>query len=554
MNYKQVIRKRWFAPALLAAVLMLWMLTSQSKESATMTQAWAPVTKGDFIIDAVETGEIRALHSVDIKAPMEWRMELQIVDMVEEGQMVQAGDFLVQFDVTELQQRLDLAKDRLSSALAQRDKLLAEQSARLSQLNSDVTAAEYSEDIAELQQELLKYEAEIRRQDAELEKRKASIQLEEAQTNLESQQVIDASSLSSLKVEISKARNEVAELEKKIDGLTLRAPISGMLIYNEVGWWDNRKKAAKGDKIRPGEPMVSIPNLDSMLVDLRVNEMDASRIQINQSAHITLDAYPDRPFSGRVTEIAKLAQKADWDSPIKDFEIKVAIDQADSILKPGMTARVQVALGKESGVMSVPLGAVFERNGNPVVFPKRRYPHPVSIETGERNDNAVVVKAEDLQETDVLACLAPDTSYHRYGYAEFLRQWRRGRSDLSKAFAEMEARGLNYDYDANRDRRIIAEGEGAAGDIEALRGEFPGMAPDGKPIELDPGSMKRLEQAVRGMTPMPGSPGQRRSQNGAQAQETPASAPMVRIRLAPRDSTVRNIMKIPIDSTAKRVR
>ncbi len=536
MNFKELVRKRWFFPALMAVLLLVWMLTSQSKEDSEVVQAWAPLARGDFVLDAVETGEVRALHSVDIKAPMEWRMDLQIIDMVEEGQLVKAGDFLVQFDVAELQQRLELARDRLASALAQRDKVLAEQSARLAQLHSDVTAAEYSEDIAELQKELLKFEAESRRQDADLEKRKAVIQLEEAQTNLESQQVIDASALSSLKVEIARARNEVMELENKIDGLTLRAPISGMLIYNEVGWWDNRKKAARGDRIRPGEPMVSIPNLDSMQVRLRVNEMDASRIMREQGATITLDAYPNQTFTGRVHEIARLAQKADIDSPIKDFEIIVTIDQADSILKPGMTARVQVALGVEKEVLSAPLGAVFERDGKAVVFPRRRYPNAIPVETGSRNDKSIVIQSADLKEGDQLACFAPDSSYHRLGYAEFQQQWRRGRSQLAQAFAAMEARGLHYDYDAHRDRRIIAEGGGGGGDIEALRGEFPGMAPAGKPVELDPASMKRLEQAVRGVTPMPGAPGNVRDREASRQRGSSAEPSMVPIRLVPADS------------------
>ncbi|HQG46915.1 MAG TPA: hypothetical protein PLG50_14750 [bacterium] len=69
----------------------------------------------------------------------------------------------------------------------------------------------------------------------------------------------------------------------------------------------------------------------------------------------------------------------------------------------------------------------------------------------------------------------------------------------------MEKRGLAFDYDANRNRRVIARApNGAAGDYEALRGRIPGMTPDGRPMEIDPATMKKLQEAMRGMQPGPG--------------------------------------------------
>jgi multidrug efflux pump subunit AcrA (membrane-fusion protein) len=556
--FKEILHNRWFWPALIGLLVLIWLLGSHSEESAGNEPVWSDLRRGDFTIDGFETGEVEAVHSVDLAPPMEWRMDMQIIAMVPEGTVVKAGDFLVQFDTSDLQDRLELAQDGLSSLLAQRDGLRAEQSARISQLKANIAAAGYSEEVAALQRELLKYEAEVARMDAELQEKKAQITLEEAKTNLESQEIIDTSALSTLGVEISKSRADVRELEEKIKNLTLRAPIDGLVVYNEIGFGEDRKKIAIGDKPRPGESVISIPNLDSMQVKLRVNEMDAARLAADQTAAIKLDAYPDRSFTGRVTKIAKLAQQEDWDSEIKDFEVIVRMDQADSVLKPGMTAKVQIALGVEKEVLSAPTGSVFERNGERVIFPKKSYPKPLKIETGVRDDHRIVIKTELAQAGDLISCIPPDTSYHRMGYTRYASSLK-GRSErLAEAFAEMDKRGLNYDYDGNRGRWVIARApNGATGDIEKLRGIFQAGSPDGRPVEIDPARMKQLQEAMRGMQAapggMPGMAGSRQRGEGFSRGFAPGDTSMRRVRreggqgfppgFAPGDTTRRRFMR-----------
>ena len=504
---KKIMQKRWFWPAFAGLLLLIWLLSAQNGDGSRSEPVWSDLRLSDFSIDAVETGEVEAVHSVDLSPPMEWRMDMQIIAMVPEGTVVKEGDFLVQFDTSELEDRLELAQNTLTSLLAQRDGLRAEQSARISQLKANIAAATYSEEIAVLQRELLKYEAAVKRMDAELEEKKARISHIEAQTNLESQEVIHASALSTLRVEIEKSRGEVRELEEKIGNLTLRAPIGGLVVYQEIESGGERKKIAVGDKPRPGEPVISIPNLDTMQVKLRVNEMDAARLSIDQSARISLEAYPGRSFDGQVARIAKLAQKQDFDSEIKDFEVIVRMSQADSVLKPGMTARVQIALGLEQNVLTAPTGAIFERGGERVVFPKKGYPEPLAVETGSRSDQRIVVVSTELKPGELLSLTAPDSGWHRMGYAAYAAAslWRG--QNLSAAFAEMERRGLTYDYDGNRNRRVIARAPtGAAGDFEGVQGRIPGMPGNGRPMEIDPARMKQLEEAMRGMQPGPGAP------------------------------------------------
>jgi HlyD family secretion protein len=432
------------------AFIILFVFLLFPSEDKSLQPTWTNVQHGPFTVQVSETGEVRAVQQVDVKAPMEWRMVLQIVDLAPEGTVVQKGDLLVQFDISELQKRLDLAEDRLISALAQKQKLLAEQDAQNQQLQGNMLTAEYSRDLTQLQKELMKYEAEVKRQDVDLEHLKALLQLDEAKTSLESQKIIDAAALSKAMLAIAKERMEKEELEGQIASLTLRAPNSGLLVYNEVGWWDNAKKVSKGDKINPGEPIVSIPNLDSMQVNLRVNEMDVSRIKALQQAVVILDAYPDKKFTGRVSHIARLAQKENWNSVIKDFEVIIRLEQSDPLLKPGMTAKAVIAVEQLAEVLYVPVGTVYEIDGQLVVFRKKEYPAATPITVGDRTEEWIVVTRSSLKPGEQVAWHCPAGKAKRVGYAENQKQVHAGELYWQQTFKEMNNQGLRYDYNAGR--------------------------------------------------------------------------------------------------------
>jgi HlyD family secretion protein len=440
--------RRFLFPLILLVVFLFYLLFST--ESVKTEISWASIQQGPFAVEAIETGEVRAVQQQDVKAPMEWRMSLQIVSMAPEGKYVVPGEVLVQFDIAELEKRLDVANDRLTSALAQQDKLVAEQQARNQELQGNLLTAEYSRDIAVLQQELYKYEAEVKRQDAELERLKALVQLDEAKTTLESQKIIDAAALSTARLEIAKARLEKRELERQIENMTLRAPIGGMLVYNEVGWWDNQKKASVGDKVNPGEPIVSIPNLDNMQVTLRVNEMDISRIKTDQKAVIILDAYPEKKFNGRVAQIARLGQKENWNTAIKDFEVIVLLEESDPLLKPGMTARAIITIDKLEKVCFAPIGAIFEQENKPVVFTRKKYPTPVPVSLGERTEDWVVVQGEGIAAGEAVALRTADPKARRIGFARYAQYTKTAEEKWQSMFQEMQQRGMRYDYDAKR--------------------------------------------------------------------------------------------------------
>ena len=108
---------RYFILGLAAIVLLIIILVLKATSSEDMRCAEAQ--RGSFIIDLVESGEIRAVSTVIIKAPMEWRMDLQIIDLVAEGTIVKEGDMLVQFDPSKLEEELKTALEALDNRIIQ---------------------------------------------------------------------------------------------------------------------------------------------------------------------------------------------------------------------------------------------------------------------------------------------------------------------------------------------------------------------------------------------------------------------------------------------------
>jgi RND family efflux transporter MFP subunit len=498
--FKRLAKDRKVQIGILVLFIILFFVffsTGESEvESAVMT--FTTVKQGDLPIFLVESGEIEAVYYSDIKAPMEWRMELQIIDMAEEAKSVKKGDFLLRFDTSTLEDQLDLAKDRLASALADKEKLLAQQAWEIKQLEIERDLAEYSREIAELQVELLKYEADVQRQDAELDRRKALIQVEKAKTNIESKRIIHSAQLNNTELRILKARADLKELRGKIESLTLYSPRDGMVVYNAIGGWNSRHKAAIGDKARPGETVIQIPDLTTMQVKLIVNEMDALRMAVGQNAIIRLDAYPEHTFSGKIVEIAKLAQ-TEHEETVKFFHVIVRIDQSDPLLKPGMTARAKIHLQTLKDIIYVPVTAIFESNGEAIVFRRDDMDSPVEVKTAKRNDQFVQILSGDIHPGDELITSSPALAVRRFGYADFATAVLKDPPYFSAAFDSMQQLGLAFNYEQGRLKPVDSGRDSVSEDVqvERFKGRFRKMSIPGNDDSVRRQRATRSKQSDR---------------------------------------------------------
>jgi len=134
---------------------------------------------------------------------------------------------------------------------------------------------------------------------------------------------------------------------------TIRAPFRGELGIRKVNL---------GQFVSPGEPIVSLQQLDPIYVDFTLPEQQMDRLKPGTAIRATVDALPGRVFEGRVTAVEPRV-----DPNTRNFTAQATLANPDGQLRPGAYARVGLALGGEREVVVIPQTAVsFNPYGNAV--------------------------------------------------------------------------------------------------------------------------------------------------------------------------------------------
>jgi hypothetical protein len=198
--------------------------------------------------------------------------------------------------------------------------------------------------------------------------------------------------------------NQVRIVQEVMQGFTITAPGSGMVIY-EKEW--NGKKRTVGSQVNAWEPTVAtLPDLTQMESQTYVNEIDIRKIAAGQPVKITLDSDPTKSFTGKVTEVANVGEQRP-NSDAKVFEVKIVLSEADTTLRPGMTTSNAIQTASIPNALYIPIEGVSSDSGVPVVY-RRNGSGLVKqeIETGTMSDDEVVV-LRGLEEDDRVLLTPP---------------------------------------------------------------------------------------------------------------------------------------------------
>jgi RND family efflux transporter MFP subunit len=390
MSIKSLLQNRRLlaigGAVIVVLILILWNIGSPSADVAS-----GEVQKGEFIVSIKAKGELKAKNSQAVTVPRSSSFNLQIVRLAPEGSVVKAGAFLVQFDPTQAQQKLDEKQNALKNALAELESQKASIASNMAQIESALQTERYSHEQAKLRFEQMKYEAEAKRREHEINLRKAELSLKQAEEKIEAQKKIDTANLSKANLQVERAKLELGEAERELASLTLRAPIDGLVVYKEVWGPSGAAKVKVGDTPWRGQEVIEIPDLSVMQVKASINEVDVSRVAKGQQVIIKLDALPEPAFHGTVAQIATLASRK-RNSNVKEFEVMILIDGSDPRLKPGMSASAEIVTDRLVDAMYVPLESVFEKDGKTIVYPAGSN-KPIPVEVGQKNADFIVINS-----------------------------------------------------------------------------------------------------------------------------------------------------------------
>jgi HlyD family secretion protein len=362
------------------------------------------VQRGSLPLVMVESGEIAAVRAQYVRPPQDWEGSAVITAMVPEGTLVAQGDTVAQLDASALLREMTDLADRLQNLVVQREGVVAEQASKRQALADAVAMADLSREQAELQLAKLTFESQTRQQEARLAASQAAIALDEARAKLAAQAVLDSLAVAKADLELTSVRADQASLRQRQRAMTLVAPLPGMVVYYEQeDRQGKRSKPRVGDTVDPWRPIVQIPDLSVMQVEMVVHEVDRHRLTEGRPVRLRLEAYPEAEFTGRIETIARLATEVDADSGVRGFAVVARIDGADPRLRPGMTAIVEIDLGADADVVLVPRTAVAERDGAMLVYPRATWPRPLAIQPTSVTAMTVAVKNGLAAGTELVA-------------------------------------------------------------------------------------------------------------------------------------------------------
>ena len=186
-----------------------------------------------------------------------------------------------------------------------------------------------------------------------------------------------------------------------MDTLEIRAPYDGMLVY-ESNW--RGEKPAIGETVFPGRPIAKIPDMSAMQAKGFVLDKEAIDLAPGLPVSITLDAYPDQVFHGKVKEVAGFSRTISRNNPTKYFEVTVSLDdQSSRLLTPGRKLHASIKVSEGETRLTLPTQAIYSDQGVNFVF-KQQGDQFVRqrIAVGQKNLFMVEV-TEGLTEGDVIA-------------------------------------------------------------------------------------------------------------------------------------------------------
>ncbi len=304
------------------------------------------VERGNLARSVVATGKIEPIAKVEIKS----KANGIIKDLkVEIGDRVRAGQVLAELDRDNLAARLREARAALTG----------------SQANLGAAEAELAKNQVEAEGPQVAFARRNLDRAEQLagEKLISTQALDDARSALEqaeNQQRVARSQLGVSRARVAQAHATVAQAQaaadraaEELDNATIRSPIDAVVLSRDV---------------EIGSPVSSILNLGSaatlvmVLGDMstvyvrgRVDEADVGMVKLGQPARIRIETFKDRPFEGRVTQIAPMGVEKD---NVVNFEVRVSIDNASGELRANMTSNAEILLEEHTGTLVIPEAAV----------------------------------------------------------------------------------------------------------------------------------------------------------------------------------------------------
>ncbi|ODS58144.1 MAG: hypothetical protein ABS36_04465 [Acidobacteria bacterium SCN 69-37] len=409
-------RRRLMAGLAVVALLVVvlsgraWLTGAAADDAATVA-----VVRGTYA-DIVEVrGQVQPVRSTYVTAPFD-AGELQILKIARNGDVVQAGDVVAEFDAVNLRRTIQEKQGELRSSRAELEQTTAQSRITIEERKAAVARAEFDVTRAELALGEIGLVSEIEAERNRLALADARQRLAEAKAALASAEANVQSDHDTRQRAIDKVQAELDRATRQASALQVSAPTAGTVSIlpnyrSATPMGGNPQEFRQGDRAFPGAMILELPDLSSVYLTARIDEADRGRLQEQQSASIRLDAIADREYHATVSQISLLARTdftSGWPPP-KQFDLTLMIEDSDDRLRPGMSAAARITVGELADVLLVPATAIAYDDGRTVVYRQmRRSFEPVPVEVIRRGRDQAAI-AGPINPGDRIARSRPGT-------------------------------------------------------------------------------------------------------------------------------------------------
>ena len=331
------------------------------------------VTKGTFVDYMQVRGEVRPVRSIVLTAPSSGT-DMQILELIGNGATVAAGDVVVQFDTTVQQRALEQRRSELNQAESEIARVEADGRRRVQAAETELAQARSAATRAELDTGGADLRSKVEAEKNVLLHMNARHQVSGLEQKVAGEKTAVVADLALARQKRNKAAADVADTERIMAALTLRAPAAGAITIMpnmRAGGPFNRSapEFRRGDRVWFGAPVAELPDLSTIQMSVRLDEADRARVQSGTRVLVRVDAVPDRELPAAIRDISLVA-RPDFTSfpPVRNFDAIIRLDEIDPRLRTGMSATARIELNRLNDVIVVPTGAVFQVGGNPAAY------------------------------------------------------------------------------------------------------------------------------------------------------------------------------------------
>jgi HlyD family secretion protein len=230
----------------------------------------------------------------------------------------------------------------------------------------------------------------------------AERQLERAIATARAQLAQAEAKLNNAESKFALEKERLERVKRQIGASIIRAPSAGMVVYATQFSRGSRSRTSieVGREVMEREEIMSIPNTSEMAVDAKVHETNIDKVTRGQIARIIVDAMPDQAFYGQVLKISPLPDPAAFmaNPDLKVYTTEVSLE-GGSMLRPGMSAKVEIVIAQLKDVLVVPVQCIANRSGKKICYVHSSSSEPREVKTGPYNDKFVQI-IEGLSEGD----------------------------------------------------------------------------------------------------------------------------------------------------------